>query len=139
MMLGLTKNVQVRAAFPDDVPVMQEIAAANGLGGYELPFGDTWGAVAVIDNTTVAFCVGRDIRDGILIEDLWAIPGNDGLRGLASLAEWVEEAAVVAARQTGRTVNVGGAVLLGNERHEAALRKRGYTDYAKILYKEITP
>ena len=133
----ITKQMRIREAFPDDLPVMQTIAEANGLGGYELPFGTIWGAVAIIDDQTVAFCVGRDIREGILIEDLWALPGHDGLRGLSELAKWCEQAAMECSRRSGKPVKIGGAVLNGNDRHEAALKARGYEEYAKILYKEM--
>lgn len=135
--MALTKAMRVRQAFPDDFPVIQEIAAANGLTGFRWPR-DAWGAIATIDDRTVAFCAGSDRNDGIFIEELWSTLDTDGVRGLSKLAEWVEGCAAKTARITGGTVRVGGVVFKHNERHGNALRRRGYSHYADILSKEIS-
>lgn len=132
----MTRALHVREAVEDDFPAIAAIAAVNGMEGYQWPR-DAWGSVAVLDDRTVAFCAGRDINGGLLVEDLWAVPGSDGVRGLAALAEWVEEAAARTAREIGKPVKVGGIVFPSNERHQAALERRGYTHYANIYSKEV--
>lgn len=135
--MPLTKAMRVREVFADDWPAVEAIARANGFEDFEWPYG-AWGALAVLDDHTVAFCAGRDVPKGILIEELWCVPTADGLRGLASLAEWVENAAKSLARQIGRKIMVGGFVPLDNERHASALAHRGYKLHMHLYAKEIS-
>jgi hypothetical protein len=134
----LTKAMRVRQVFPDDWTVVKSIMEANGVEDFEWPIG-AWGALAILDDHTIAFCAGRDVAKGLLIEELWAVPGHDGIRGLSALAEWVENTAQSLATKTKRVVNVGGFIFPSTPLHEAALRKRGYTDRCKVLSKEFTP
>lgn len=131
--------MRVRDARPEDLADCQSIAALNGLTNYQWPWGGAWGALAILDEEVVAFCAGRDVSQGIVIEDLWAVPGSDGIRGLAKLSEWIEDTTAALARNLGQPVNLGGIVFPGNVRHRAALIARGYEPYAEVLRKVVQP
>lgn len=134
----LTRQLRVREVFPQDWSAVDTIMRANGVNDYEWPYG-AWGAIAILDEQTIAFCAGRDIPKGMLIEDLWALPGHDGIRGLAILAAWVEEQAQRLATQMNRPMSVGGFIFDTTPAHEAALRKRGYVDHCRVLRKTFLP
>jgi hypothetical protein len=119
---------------------MQAIAAENGIEGYELPWGGAWGAIALLDEQPVAFITGRDISQGLFAEDLWAVGGQDGIRGIAKLNEWLEETAEAVARKEGKPIMIGAAVRLGNTAQlNTMLSGRGYQPYAVVLAKRIAP
>ena len=130
----------MRDARPDDLEAVQKIAAANGLGdNYQWPWGGAWGAVAILDDQVVAFLAGRDIPQGIVVEDFWAQKDADGMRGFAALSKWIEETGTELARKLGHTVNVGGVVFPHNERHRNTLIKNGYSHYADVYAKAYNP
>ena len=133
----LTKTMRVREAFSEDIPTVQVIAAANGIPNYEWPWGGAWGALAEMDGEAVAFCAGRDIPKGIFIEDLWAIEGPDGRRGIAELNKWIETAAQTASRRIGGPIKLGAVVLLDNEQQRNVMLRRDYRPYAEVLVKEV--
>lgn len=132
--------MRVRDALPADLPAMQSIAAENGIEDYQLPWGGAWGAIALLDEQPVAFITGRDISQGLFAEDLWAINGQDGIRGIVKLNEWLEETAASVARKGGNPIMVGAAVRLNNTSQlKTMLAGRGYHPYAVVLAKRITP
>lgn len=133
----MTRRLRVRDARDEDLPDAYRIAAANGMQGWVWPSG-CWGCVAVLDEQVVAFCCVREITNGWLVEELWQQPDVDGARGLSALSEWVETTAAHAAKAQGKEeMNIGGFVLPHNERHRAALEKRGYAHYADVLAKKV--
>jgi hypothetical protein len=131
--------MRVRDARPEDLETVQAIAAENGRPGYQWPWGGAWGAIAILDEQAVAFCAGRDVVQGILIEDLWCTQNQDGVRGLAAISDWIEETAKSLARQMGHPVNLGGIVFPLNVTHQRALEHRGYRHYANVLAKVVNP
>jgi hypothetical protein len=133
----LTKSMRVRPAFPDDLHVVREIAAANGMPDYRWP-AHAWGTLAVLDDRTVAFMVGRDITRGIFVEDFWAVHDADGARGLAKLSEWLTQTSECAARDNGGEIMVAVAVMLDNKRQRNVMLRRGYEPYADILAKKVS-
>jgi hypothetical protein len=135
----LTRTMRVRDARPEDLETVQSIAAENGRVGYQWPWGGAWGAIAILDEKAVAFCAGRDVNQGILIEDLWAVQGQDGVRGLSAISDWIEEQAKDLARRMDQPVNLGGIVYPSNVTHQRALEHRGYRHYANVLAKVVNP
>lgn len=134
----MTRRMRVREARHEDLPAIYAIMALNGMEGWIWPEG-MWGAVAILDEHIVAFCAGHEVSNGILIEDLWCEPSHDGLRGLASVADWCEEMTAWTAREKGlESMRIGGCVLPQNERHRRALIKRGYSHHAEVLSKQVS-
>jgi len=129
--------MRVRPAFPDDIHVVREIAAANGIPNYQWP-AHAWGTLAVVDDRTVAFMAGRDVVGGLFIEDFWATQDADGVRGLAKLSEWLTATSECAAKDNGGEIMVAVAVHKDNERQRNVMVRRGYEPYAEILAKKVS-
>jgi hypothetical protein len=131
--------MRIRAPEPDDAPDIARIAFAN-----ELPLRWSWpegkhGLVAEAWERVVAFAILHETVWGLVVDELWEEPTRVGYRGLAALSAHIERVAQGFADERGEAVMVGGIVRDDKDRHQAALRKRGYEEIATVLQKRFLP
>ena len=123
---------------PDDATEMRRIATIHGQPGWTYAPG-AHGAVVREGDRVRAFCLLREFHGGFIIDELWPDETREGVHGMKLLADWAERIVQRAATERGRALNLAGIVRLDNERHGAALKKRGYEPIAEVLSREFLP
>ncbi len=125
--------IAVRASIPEDAERIAEALQAHlpleRALEWRVPQGSSL-LVADENGVLVAFTAVRQTALGIVVDDLWQVPGRTGLVGLARLGQ------ALCAWADSTQQRIGGLVEDWNVAHARQLKKHGFAQRAVLYVRE---